>query len=50
MGCSSKEMAGQLGISVSTVDVYRKRILDKLGVRSVAELTKCAVRMGLTSL
>jgi DNA-binding NarL/FixJ family response regulator len=50
MGCSSKEMASQLGISVSTIDVYRKRILSKLGVHSVAELTKCALKMGLTTL
>ncbi|MGM0432603.1 MAG: response regulator transcription factor [Spirochaetota bacterium] len=48
MGCSSKEIAHCLGIAVSTVDVHRKRLLEKLCVHSVAELTKCALKMGLT--
>ncbi|MCF7934536.1 MAG: response regulator transcription factor [Spirochaetia bacterium] len=50
MGECSKEIATNLGIAVSTVDVYRKRLLTKLQLRSVAELTKYAVRMGLTAL
>ncbi len=50
MGESSKEIAANLGIAVSTVDVYRKHLLTKLQLHSVAELTKYAVRMGLTAL
>jgi len=48
-GSSSKIIARKLGISLKTVETYRKRIMDKLGVHSVAELTKIAVRQGLTS-
>jgi DNA-binding CsgD family transcriptional regulator len=32
------------------VDTHRKHIMDKLGFRTIAELTKYAVREGLTSL
>ena len=32
------------------VDTYRRQIMDKLSLRSVAELTKYALREGLTSL
>jgi DNA-binding NarL/FixJ family response regulator len=47
-GLSSKEIAGRLGLSPKTVDVHRKQIMDKLGIHSVAELTKFAVREGIT--
>ena len=50
MGETSKEISAHLGIAVSTVDVYRKRLLTKLDVHSVAELTKYALRMELTAL
>lgn len=49
-GMSSKEVAARLHLSVNTVDTHRRRISDKLGLSSVAELTKYAVREGLTSL
>jgi DNA-binding NarL/FixJ family response regulator len=49
-GKSSREIAEGLHVSVTTVDTHRKHIMDKLGVRSIAELTKYAVREGLTSL
>lgn len=39
---SSKEIAAALGISPRTVDHHRARILEKLGVRSVAELIALA--------
>ena len=39
---SSKEVAARLGISPRTVDHHRARILEKLGVRSLAELIALA--------
>ncbi len=47
-GLTSKEIADQLGCAVKTVESHRKQIMDKLGLTSVAALTKWAVRMGLT--
>jgi DNA-binding NarL/FixJ family response regulator len=49
-GKSSKEIAEGLFISVRTADTHRRNIARKLKLRSVAELTKYAVREGLTSL
>jgi two-component system response regulator NreC len=48
-GKSSKEIATILGIAVATVDTYRRQIMEKLGLRTIAELTKYAIREGLTS-
>jgi DNA-binding NarL/FixJ family response regulator len=48
-GKSSKEVAQRLGVAVSTVETYRRQITLKLGIHSVAELTKYAIRHGLTS-
>lgn len=48
-GRNTKEIADQLVCSVKTVDYYRKRLLGKVGVHSVAELTKYAIRKGLTT-
>jgi two-component system response regulator NreC len=49
-GKSSRMIAERLHVSVTTVDTHRKHIMDKLGFRSIAELTKYAIREGLTSL
>jgi len=49
-GKSSRKIAERLHISVTTVDTHRKHIMDKLGFRTIAELTKYAVREGLTPL
>jgi DNA-binding NarL/FixJ family response regulator len=49
-GLSSKEIGARLEIASSTVESHRKQIMAKLDVHSVAELTKVAIRMGLTSL
>ena len=49
-GKSVKEIAHDLDISVKTVETFRHRIEDKLHLNSIAELTKYAIREGLTSL
>jgi DNA-binding NarL/FixJ family response regulator len=49
-GKSTKETAARLNVSVKTVETHRKQIMDKLDIHSVAELTKYAIRQGLTSL
>jgi DNA-binding NarL/FixJ family response regulator len=49
-GRSTKEIAFNLGLSVKTVETHRKQIMEKLDLHSIAELTKHAVREGLTPL
>lgn len=49
-GESTKEIAHHLGLSVKTVETHRAQIMEKLDLHTVAELTKYAVREGLTSL
>lgn len=49
-GRNTKEIAHALGLSVKTVESRRLRIMSKLNLHSVAELTKYAIRKGLTSL
>jgi DNA-binding NarL/FixJ family response regulator len=44
---TSKEIAGQLFISIKTVERHRQNILDKLGMRDRVELTRYAIRRGL---
>jgi DNA-binding NarL/FixJ family response regulator len=48
-GHTTKEIAGVLGVSVKTIETHRANTMRKLDVRSVAELTKAAIREGLTS-
>lgn len=49
-GLSTKEAAAALKISTKTVDMHRQHIMGKLELRSIAELTKYAIRQGLTAL
>ncbi len=49
-GKRTSQIAELLHISVKTVETHRQQIMHKLGMRSVAELTKYAIREGLTSL
>lgn len=46
-GFTNKEIARSLEISPKTVDTYRGRIMDKLDLHSIAELTRHALRVGL---
>lgn len=49
-GGNAKEIAFAFGVSVKTVENQRHSIMKKLDLFSIAELTKYAVRQGLTSL
>lgn len=49
-GRRTSQIAQLLDISVKTVDTHRQQIIHKLGIRSLAGLTKYAIREGLTSL
>lgn len=48
-GRATKEVAAVLNISVKTVEFHKYRIMDSLGVRSVAELTRYAIQKGLVA-
>jgi two-component system response regulator NreC len=49
-GKSTKQIALKLHISVKTVETHRRQMMNKLDIHTVAELTKYAIRKGLTSL
>lgn len=49
-GKTNREIADYLNVSIKTVDNHRQRIMEKLNLHTVAELTKYAIREGLTSL
>jgi two-component system NarL family response regulator len=48
-GCTSVQIAERLHIAPSTIEVHRRNIMRKLDLHSVAELTKYAIRNGLTT-
>lgn len=49
-GMSSKQIAYDLDLSVKTVDACRRKLMKKLGIDSVADIVKYAIREGLASL
>ena len=49
-GRTSGEIAARLDLSTRTVEQHRRHIMDKLDLRSVADLTKYAIREHLVSL
>ena len=48
-GRSTKQIAATLHVSVKTVETHRRNLMEKLDIDSVAELTKYAIREGITS-
>jgi DNA-binding NarL/FixJ family response regulator len=48
-GKSSKETGSLLGVATKTVDNYRRRVMQKLGVHNAASLTLTAVQMGMVA-
>ena len=46
-GQMSKEIASQLNLSVRTVEKHRANIMEKIGVREVASLTRWCIQAGL---
>ena len=49
-GRNTKQIAMDLRVSIKTVETHRRQIMEKLELYSVAELTKYAIREGLTTL
>ena len=49
-GKSTKQIASDLHVSAKTVESHRRQVMGKLNIRNVAELTKYAIREGLTSI
>jgi DNA-binding NarL/FixJ family response regulator len=47
-GKTTKQIASCLSVSIKTVETHRRQIMDKLNLDSIAELTKYAIREGLT--
>lgn len=49
-GLRTKEISSRLGLSIKTVETHRKKITEKLGIQSIAGLTRYAVKEGLIPL
>ncbi len=49
-GHNTQDIAKSLYLSVKTVETHRRKIMEKLGLHSIAQLIKYAIREGLTSL
>ncbi|MGB2975714.1 MAG: response regulator transcription factor [Phycisphaerae bacterium] len=49
-GLTTKQIARQLARSAKTVEMHRRHLMEKLNLHGVADLTKYAIRRGLTSL
>jgi DNA-binding NarL/FixJ family response regulator len=48
-GRANREIAQLLHVTVKTVEAHRAHLMDKLGLRSTAELTRYALRKGIVS-
>ncbi len=49
-GKSNSEIAEALGLAITSVGIYKSRLLRKLGAKDVASLVKMAIQHGLTAL
>jgi len=49
-GHSAREIAERIHLSVKTIETHRRQMMEKLEIHSIADLTKFAIREGLTSL
>jgi DNA-binding NarL/FixJ family response regulator len=49
-GCSNREIASKLQVSVKTVGVHRTNLMEKLEIHNVTDLVKYALRKGIISL
>ncbi len=49
-GLRTKEISRELQLSVKTVETHRKKIMEKIGIQTIAGLTRYAVKEGLVSL
>jgi DNA-binding NarL/FixJ family response regulator len=49
-GCTGAEIAQRLVLSQKTVETYRARLVEKLGIRDLASLVRFAIQRGLVSL
>jgi DNA-binding NarL/FixJ family response regulator len=45
-GFSNKEIAAELALSVKTVETYKARVAEKLGLRSRVDIVRYAARQG----
>jgi DNA-binding CsgD family transcriptional regulator len=47
LASSARQIAGELNLSVKTVSTYRTRILEKMAMKSNADITYYAIKNGL---
>jgi DNA-binding NarL/FixJ family response regulator len=48
-GCSTKDIANKLNLSVKTIDTHRSELMHRLDIHDVAGLVRYAIRTGLVS-
>ncbi|MBP1627451.1 MAG: DNA-binding response regulator, partial [Holophagaceae bacterium] len=48
-GMRAREIAQELSIGQKTVEAHRQNLMNKLDMHSIAELTRFAIREGLTT-
>ena len=49
-GYGTRQASKKLHVSVSTIEAHRRRTMDKLDIHTIPELTKYAIREGITFL